>query len=339
MTRKTPPSYSDGVYMMVGDDRPSPRTLSTRFMKGQDGLSSVKNRTALLAFFGQVVSSEIVMGSEKGCPIEVHDIKIEKCDPMYDSECKGGKSIPFHRAGYDIRTGQSPNNPRQQINRVTSWIDGSFIYSTSEAWVNTMRSFVNGTLKTDKTGKLPIKNTMRVPLFNNPVPHVLRTLSPERLFLLGDPRSNQNPALLAFSILWYRWHNIVAAAVQQEHTDWPDEEVFQRTRRIVVATLQNIIAYEYVPAFLGQNLTEYRGYNVDVHPGISHVFQTAAFRFGHTLIPPGIYRRDGRCNFKKSSPLRLCSHWWDSSVIKILQTIYLDTLCAGGGWQRGVRGI
>lgn len=56
--------------------------------------------------------------------------------------------------------------------------------------------------------------------------------------VLGDPRSNQNPALLAFSILWYRWHNIVAAAVQQEHTDWPDEEVFQRTRRIVVATLQ-----------------------------------------------------------------------------------------------------
>lgn len=45
-----------------------------------------------------------------------------------------------------------------------------------------MRSFVNGTLKTDKTGKLPIRNTMRVPLFNNPVPQELRTLSPERLF-------------------------------------------------------------------------------------------------------------------------------------------------------------
>lgn len=66
---------------------------------------------------GQVVSSEIVMGSEKGCPIEVHDIKIEKCDPMYDSECKGGKSIPFHRAGYDRLTGQSPNNPRQQVTK------------------------------------------------------------------------------------------------------------------------------------------------------------------------------------------------------------------------------
>lgn len=67
---------------------------------------------------GQVVSSEIVMGSEKGCPIEVHNIEIEKCDEMYDPDCEGGKSIPFHRAGYDRKTGQSPNNPRQQVNKL-----------------------------------------------------------------------------------------------------------------------------------------------------------------------------------------------------------------------------
>lgn len=65
---------------------------------------------------------------------------------------------------------------------MTAWIDGSFIYSTSEAWLSAMRSFTNGTLKTDKTGRMPVKNTMRVPLFNNPVPHVMKTLSPERLF-------------------------------------------------------------------------------------------------------------------------------------------------------------
>lgn len=61
------------------------------------------------------MSSEIVMGSESGCPIEVHQIEIEKCDDMYDHECEGGKSIPFHRAGYDRNTGQSPNTPRQQV--------------------------------------------------------------------------------------------------------------------------------------------------------------------------------------------------------------------------------
>lgn len=68
---------------------------------------------------GQVVSSEIVMGSESGCPIEVHPIEIEKCDEMYDHECEGGKSIPFHRAGYDRYTGQSPNTPRQQVTTVS----------------------------------------------------------------------------------------------------------------------------------------------------------------------------------------------------------------------------
>lgn len=69
-----------------------------------------------------------------------------------------------------------------QLNQVSSWIDGSFIYSTSEPWVNTMRSFRNGTFSTDNTGKLPVRNSMRVPLFNNPVPHVMKMLSPERLF-------------------------------------------------------------------------------------------------------------------------------------------------------------
>lgn len=64
---------------------------------------------------GQVVSSEVVMASESGCPIEVHSIEIEKCDEMYDKECEGGKSIPFHRAAYDRKTGMSPNSPREQV--------------------------------------------------------------------------------------------------------------------------------------------------------------------------------------------------------------------------------
>ena len=84
-------------------------------MRGRDGLGSKYNRTALLAFFGQVVANEIVMASESGCPIEMHRIEIEKCDEMYDKECRGDKYIPFHRAAYDRSTGQSPNAPREQV--------------------------------------------------------------------------------------------------------------------------------------------------------------------------------------------------------------------------------
>ena len=57
LVRKTPPSYADGVYMMSGGDRPSPRNLSQAFMRGLDGLPSLKNRTAMQTFFGQVCAT------------------------------------------------------------------------------------------------------------------------------------------------------------------------------------------------------------------------------------------------------------------------------------------
>lgn len=115
LIRKVPAAYSDGVYAMAGQDRPSPRKLSDLFMQGDDGLPSVKNRTALFAFFGQLVTSEIIMASESGCPIEFHRIDVDKCDPVFDKECQGNKYIPFLRADYDRQTGRSPNSPREQV--------------------------------------------------------------------------------------------------------------------------------------------------------------------------------------------------------------------------------
>ncbi|KAK9881555.1 hypothetical protein WA026_016432 [Henosepilachna vigintioctopunctata] len=339
LIRRVPPSYSDGVYMLAGQDRPSARKLSRLFMKGLDGLKSTENRTALLAYFGQLVTSEVIMSSESGCPIEMHSIEIEKCDDMYDKECRGNRYIPFYRARYDKKTGKNPNAPREQMNQVTSWIDGSFIYSTSEPWLNSMRTFKNGTLKADKTGMFPIQNHKRVPLFNNPAPHVMKTLSMDRLYLLGDPRTNQNPALLALSILFFRWHNVVAKRIEKVHKTWTDEEIFQEARRYVIATLQNIIVYEYLPAFIGEDLPPYKGYKQNVHPGITNVFQSAAFRFGHSLIPPGLYRRDKKCNYKKTSmghlALRLCSTWWDSN--EILSSYSLDELLMGMSSQLSER--
>ena len=62
-----------------------------------------------------MVSAEILSASELGCPIEMHRIAIEKCDEMYDPDCKGDAFMPFHRAHYDKNTGQSPNSPREQV--------------------------------------------------------------------------------------------------------------------------------------------------------------------------------------------------------------------------------
>ena len=64
---------------------------------------------------------------------------------------------------------------------MTSWIDGSFVYSTSEAWVNAMRSFVNGTFRTGETEGMPPRNHDRVPLFTAPAPHIMRMANPEKM--------------------------------------------------------------------------------------------------------------------------------------------------------------
>ena len=173
---------------------------------------------------------------------------------------------------------------------MTAWIDGSFIYSTTEPWVALMRSYSKGRLRMTKDG-YPPHNTEGVPLHNFPAPHIMKPADPAHMYVLGDPRTNQNPALLSFGLLFYRWHNVLAERVAKQHPSWSDEDIFQSARRLNIASLQNIIAYEYLPAFVGDYLSPYTGYHPDLHPGISHVFQSAAFRFGHTLIPPGMYRR------------------------------------------------
>ena len=53
---------------------------------------------SILLFFLQVVSAEILMASEPGCPIEMHKIPITSGDEMYDQEESGDRFMPFHRA-------------------------------------------------------------------------------------------------------------------------------------------------------------------------------------------------------------------------------------------------
>jgi hypothetical protein len=89
-----------------------------------------------LLLSGQVVSAEILMASEHGCPIEMHRIPIEKCDEMYDEQCDGQTFMPFHRAHYDTKTGQSPNSPREQVREHT--IGGCSLSGTGQgSWCTT----------------------------------------------------------------------------------------------------------------------------------------------------------------------------------------------------------
>ncbi|XGW18396.1 hypothetical protein V3C99_002767 [Haemonchus contortus] len=225
------------------------------------------------------------------------------------------------------------NSPREQVNERTAWIDGSFVYSVMEAWVATMRSFQNGTLREGTQKRYPPLNNPHIPLNNPPPPQIHRLMNPDRLFLLGDSRVNENPGLLSFGIILYRWHNIMAQRMQEQHPDWTDEELFQAARRWLIATLQKIIFYDFLPALINEEVKPYTKYMPHVPPGISHAFAAAAFRFPHSIVPPAMILRKNvnACKFREEvggfPALRLCQNWWNAQ--DIVQEYSVDEIILG----------
>ena len=67
--------------------------------------------------------------------------------------------------------------------------------------------------------------------------------------------------------------------------------------------------------------------SVALFPSI-HQERVTLFRFGHTMIPPGIYRRDRQCDFKKARnggpATRLCSVWWDAQVSHVSSAVQIN---------------
>ena len=99
---------------------------------------------------------------------------------------------------------------------------------------------------------------------------------------------NEHPFLTSMHVLFMREHNRIAkelgrllpAKLQQ------DELIYQETRRLVGAEMQNIVYGEYLPTILGAKymkkygllVEEFSEYNPGVQPDIINSFATAAFR-------------------------------------------------------------
>ena len=105
--------------------------------------------------------------------------------------------------------------------------------------------------------------------------------------------------------IWVREHNRIAKKLQANNPGWDDEKLFQETRRIVIAEYQHIIYNEWLPLVVGQDqitavglrprTTGYSSSYLDsFDPRVTNEFATAAFRFGHTLIPTKFSQRKQR---------------------------------------------
>ncbi|KAJ3345777.1 hypothetical protein HDU83_003731 [Entophlyctis luteolus] len=85
-------------------------------------------------------------------------------------------------------------------------------------------------------------------------------------------------------LLFFREHNRRAGELALLFPEWNDELLFQRARRWVIAIVQKITVYNYIPIVTGTLLPDYAGYNPDVNPQIDLFFANVAFRYGHSAI-------------------------------------------------------
>ena len=277
--RLSPVEYADGISSPSGANRPSARTVSNTFsVSPKDGITNNRDFTAFVYAWGQFLDHDIDL-TETASPKELFPIVVPTGDISFDPSDTGTMTIPLSRSRYDLTSGIAMNNPRQQINSITAFIDGSQIYGVDPKRAAALREFAGGRLKTSDGNLLPF-NTDGFTNAND-----AHRLEDNQLFLAGDIRANENPELLSLHTLFIREHNRIATEAAHRHLEWTDEDLYQHARRIVIAELQKITFEEFLPAILGPNpLPAYQGYRSDVNPGITTEFSTAAFRVGHSML-------------------------------------------------------
>lgn len=307
-TRLIPGVYEDGISSLRGGlqgrgrsflstgpflpPNPSARLISSTVVQNisQDEIPF----THILMQWGQFLDHDLDLGPEleaecEGCtfteicePIQVPDIdRAFGVGTPQDGDC-----LLFRRS---IPTcDNSPPGtfrPREQVNDLTSFIDGSQVYGSNERVGAAVREFREGLLRVgpnigDNQPSLPVDTEDLVACPNR-----------QDCFLAGDVRVNEQISLTIMHTIWLREHNRIARELGRLNPLWDDERIFQEARKIVGALIAKITYIDYLPKVLGPRvfdlvIGQYRGYDPRIDPGVPNSFATAAYRYGHSLIRP-----------------------------------------------------
>lgn len=304
LLRMCPPAYGDGVWTMARSWTSGPREVSNAVVAQNMSLPNSRGMSDMVWQWGQFIDHDMDLTPSGGTEIEMISTPVN--DPYFL-----GTPIPFSRSVYNPASGIS--SPREQVNMITSFVDGSMVYGPSGAVAAGLRTGSGGRMRTTAhaTGDLLPYNTTGLP--NDPGP---LGGDPASFFVAGDVRSNEQAGLTSMHTLWVREHNRRADEVAAANPGWSDEQVYQRARKIVGAEIQAITYNEWLPALLGTvEVASYKGYDPDVSPGVASEFSTAAFRIGHTMLSSTLRRLDANGNTIPEGDLTLQGSFFNPANI------------------------
>jgi hypothetical protein len=277
-------NYADGIAKPVGG--PSTRYVSNRvFNDVHQNLFSENSVTQWGFVWGQFMDHTFGLREEAGG--ETANIPFDKTDPL-ESFTNTLGVIPFMRTPAAPGTGTG-TAPRQQINTVTSYIDGFSVYGGTADRLEWLREGpVDGRMANNgpklllQNGFLPRADARGNAAAAPPMALMGRLEAPgasAKAFVAGDKRANENIALSSTHTLFALEHNRIVSALPS----WvPDELKFQIGRRVVGAEQQYITYNEFLPA-MGVKLPPYTGYKDNVNASLGNEFAVVGYR-AHSMI-------------------------------------------------------
>ena len=296
--------YADGVDDPAGAQRPSAREVSNAVSSQSEPMLNDRAMSDLVWQWGQFIDHDIDLTAEGAD--EPFAIEVPMGDPFFDPQRTGQQVIDLMRSDVAEDTGVDADNCAEQLNEISSFIDGSMIYGSDVERAEALRSFQGGRLRTSVGDLLPFNSEG----FDN------AGGAGDTLFLAGDVRANEQVGLTAMHTLWVREHNRIADAIAAKDSSLCDEAVFQLAREIVIGQLQAITFNEYLPTLLGGDaIAAYEGYDQNVDPSISNLFATAAFRYGHTTLSGELPRVDSAGNEIEAGHLSLRDAFFNPDAI------------------------
>ncbi len=281
--RVAPARYAGGADTPMSG--PNPRYLSNRVFndRGQN-LFSENGVSQWVWTWGQFMDHTFGLAEGNGTsdPIQFNSV-----DPIEDFT-NDLTVMSFKRDAAVPGTGINAGTPREQINTVSSYIDGSSIYGDSLDRLEWLRAGpVDGNLA-NNSAKLLLTPEGNLPAVTargdaSTAPEMaldgqLR-LNPDDAVVAGDVRANENLALTSTHTLFAREHNRIVASLPARLSE---ERKFQIARRVVGAEQQYVTYNEFLPS-VGAQLEPYRGYDPQVNATLGNEFATVAYR-AHSMI-------------------------------------------------------
>ena len=313
--RMTLSDYEDEISIPRGGDPsnlPSARAISNAVVSQISSIPNPQGASDMLWQWGQIMDHDLDLTTPAS---GVFNIIIPTGDPIFDPNSTGKQIMPLTRSVFDDSTSKidilsGKKIPREQINQITAFIDGSMVYGSDQQRNNFLRDLAanNGKLKLDSNGLLPL-NTEGLPNGNGPQPA-------NTMFVAGDVRGNEQAGLTVLHTLLVREHNWLVDQIPPEITD-PNER-YELAKAILEGEIQYITYNEFLPILLGPSYmpAPYSGYHPDVNPQVANEFSTAGFRVGHTLLSSDLERFNEDGTVSPGGHLSLKNAFFNPQIVK-----------------------